>query len=71
MPVKQIKKGTELALKGSPILPHFDHMILVEVLTPEQVLNLQIDDNINSLGSPATALDTLHDRLYIKKLLGI
>lgn len=71
IPVKQIKKGTELALKGSPILPYFDHMILVEVLTPEQVLNLQIDENINSLGSPATALDALHDRLYIKKLLGI
>lgn len=71
MPISKIKEGTGFSLKGSQILPLFDRIILVEMLTPDQVLNLQIDDNKNSLGSPRTSLDTLQDQLYLKKLVGL
>jgi hypothetical protein len=71
MPISKIKEGTGVSLKGSQILPPFDRIILVEILTLDQVLSLQIDDNKNSLGSPRTSLDTLQDQLYLKKLVGL
>lgn len=71
MPISKIKEGTGFSLKGSQILPSFDRIILVEILTLDKVLNLQIDDNKNSLGSPRTSLDTLQDQLYLKKLVGL
>lgn len=69
IPINKIKIGTELSLKGSQVLSGFDNIILVDVLSPEHVLNLHVDENKSSIGFPATSLEYLQDTLYLKKLL--
>lgn len=69
IPINKIKTGTELSLKGSQVLSGFDNIILVDVLSPEHVLNLHVDENKSSIGFPATSLEYLQDTLYLKKLL--
>lgn len=69
IPINKIKIGTKLSLKGSQVLSGFDNIILVDVLSPEHVLNLHVDENKSSIGFPATSLEYLQDTLYLKKLL--
>lgn len=68
IPINKIKTETELFKKGNQVVPACDRIIQVDILSPEQVINLHLDENKNSLGFPITALDFVQDTIYLKKL---